>query len=503
MMRRFLVAAAIIAGIGVAAGQVPQEGLTLVSPRTSIETYLIDLDQNVVRTWHGANAPSEIAYMLPDSSVLRPCLVPSAQGRGGRIQRIDINDVVVWDYLFADIDFLQHHDILPMPNGNVLIVAWERKTVAEAVAAGRQSVTEDMKPTLLVEVEPVGSSGGNLVWEWRMWDHIIQDADPTKDNYGVVADHPELVDLNQGDPTSATWIHVNAIDYNPDLDQIVVSSRAMSEIYVIDHSTTTAEAAGHTGGDQGRGGDILYRWGNPQIYDRGTESDRILFDVHGVNWIDPDLPGAGNLLMFNNGDRAATNNDMSSVEEIAPPVDSSGAYPLTIGEAFGPADPVWRYGDQPAFYSRFQGGAFRMPNGNTLISEAMEGRIFEVTSEGAIVWSHFVGESVHKAPRYWTTTTGVPATPLSVRLSTGHPNPFNPATTIAFEVEREQRVMIEILDLEGRHVATLADRAYPSGPHSVRWTGRDAAGRDVPSGVFVVRLTAPDGEESRKITLLR
>ncbi len=495
--------AVFIALAGTVHGQEPQEGLTLISPRSSTETYLIDMDQNVVRTWHGANSPSEIAYMLPDSSILRPCLVPSAGGRGGRIQRIDADDIVVWDFEFADTEYLQHHDILPMPNGNVLLVAWELRTSAEAIAAGRQGVTEDMKPTLLVEVEPVGATEGNLVWEWRAWDHLIQDADPTKDNYGVVADHPELIDINQGDSSSATWIHANAIDYNEELDQIVISSRAMSEIYVIDHSTTTAEAAGHIGGNQGRGGDLLYRWGNPQIYGRGDESDRVLFDVHGVNWIDPGLPGAGNLLMFNNGDRPGTLNDLSSVEEIATPVDGNGAYMIPVDEPYGPADSVWRYGDDPEFYSRFQGGAFRMPNGNTLICEAMEGRIFEVTTAGMIVWTHLVGESVHKAPRYWSTTTSVQTILPNLKLLTSHPNPFNPTTTIRFDLEREQHVTLEIHDLEGRRLATLADEIYPKGVQKVSWNGRCSSGTNLSSGVYVVRLQTVDGVDSHRITLVR
>ena len=132
---------------------------------------------------------------------------------------------------------------------------------------------------MIVEIEPDGPTGGNIVWEWHVWDHLVQDADPTKDNYGVIADHPELLDINFGDVEGGTWLHVNAVDYNPELDQIVICARNVSEIYIIDHSTTAEEAAGHTGGNQGHGGDFLYRWGNPLVYGRGTEDDQVIFKL--------------------------------------------------------------------------------------------------------------------------------------------------------------------------------------------------------------------------------
>ena len=486
-----------------ALAQDPYPGLTIISLRTSTDSYLIDMDQNVVKTWHGADVPTEFAYMLPDSSVLRPCRVPAADGRGGRIQRIDANDVVVWDYLFFDYLYLQHHDIQPMPNGNVLVVAWERRTLEEGIQAGRQVIEDNMKPTYLAEIQPVGATGGNVVWEWRIWDHLVQDADPTKDNYGVVADHPELLDINFGDVATGTWLHVNAIDYNEELDQIVFCSRATSEVYVVDHSTTTEEAAGHEGGRWGHGGDLLYRWGNPQVYGRGDAEDQVIWSAHGAIWIDEDLPGAGNIMVFNNGDHPSDVDDMSSVEEILPPQSEPGVYILEPGQAYGPTEAVWRYGDRPDFFSKYFGGAYRMPNDNTLICEGMEGRVFEVNRDGTIVWV-FLGEAaIHRTPRYWPAVTAVPGAPPASRLTGNHPNPFNPATTIAFAVEREQRVTISVFDVEGRRIATLTDQAYGPGFHSVQWTGLDAAGRAVPSGTYLVQMETGDGAEARKISLVR
>ncbi len=388
--------------------QEPFEGRTLITPMNSSDTFLLDMDENILTTWHGANTPASFAYMFSDGSILRPCKDNGGQfeggGTGGRLQKIDASDTVVWDFFFSDYDHQQHHDIEPMPNGNVLLIAWERKTQQEAIDAGRQSISGEMWPTLIVEVEPVGSTGGNIVWEWHLWDHLIQDADAMKENYGVIADHPELLDINTGSlgpQNQGDWLHVNAIDYNEQLDQILFSSRAINEFYIIDHSTTMAEAAGHTGGNSGKGGDLLYRWGNPQVYDRGSSSDQHFYVVHGVNWIDDGLPGEGNILAFNNGDRPGPGNDYSTVDEIVPPVEGDGNYTIGAGVAFGPSAPTWSYGGPGWYAGETQCGAYRLPNGNTLICAAQSGYVFEVTESGTTVWDYDHPAGVARAPRYW------------------------------------------------------------------------------------------------------
>ncbi|UCG53419.1 MAG: aryl-sulfate sulfotransferase [Candidatus Latescibacterota bacterium] len=488
--------------------QEPFDGETLISVVNSTETYLIDIDQNVIQTWHGAAAPAAFAYMFADGSILRPCHDTNGYFGGGgvgrRIQVIDTNDVVIWDYYFSTATYQQHHDVEPMPNGNVLVIAWELKTEAEAIAAGRQSVTSEMWPTMIAEIEPVGATGGNIVWEWHLWDHLIQDADPAKDNYGVIADHPELVDVNFGSVGSYSWDHANAIDYNPDLDQIVISVRKMSEIWIIDHSTTTEEAAGHTGGNSGRGGDLLYRWGNPQVYGRGTADDQYYFGVHGANWIDPGLPGEGAILTFNNGNRPGSGNDYSSVEEIVPPMDGNNNYIIDAGEPFGPDAPAWVYQNPPGFYSMNRAGAFRMPNGNTLICDTDGHTVFEVTPAGATVWIYLTPGGVHRAPRYWYHLTAVGETQsYTARLHDSRPNPFNPQTTIAFDIAAPGRVTLEVFDTSGTLVATLVDDELETGPHEVVWRGRDQSGQPVSSGVYFCRLSAPGSVQSNKIVLIK
>jgi len=501
----------------VAFAQDPYPGQNLVSPMNSFNSYLIELDGTVTQTWHGAQEPASIAYLLDDGSILRPCKDLSGHfqggGSGGRIQRIDADDVVVWDYFFSTAEYQQHHDIQPLPNGNVLLIAWEAKTAQEASDMGRQNIYSEMWPTLIVEVEPLGATGGNIVWEWHLWDHLIQDVDPAKPNYGVVADHPELVDINFGNVGGGPhgggdWIHANAIDYHPELDQIVFSSRTFNEVYVIDHSTTTEEAAGHTGGNSGMGGDILYRWGNPQAYGRGTSGDQYYYVVHGVNWIDAGLPGAGNILTFNNGDRPGSGSDYSTVDEIVPPVDEFGNYSIDPGAPFGPAAPAWIYGGPGGFYgSPTQCGAYRMPNGNTVVCVSTGGYLFEVTDSGEIVWEYnHPGGNVARAERYWDGTTGVSGNPPLPDAPTLHsiaPNPFNPATEITFSVPVPGRVTLDIFDAAGRLVVTLVDENVAAGRHRAEWDGRDRQERPLASGTYLARLRTGQGLATAKLLLAK
>ena len=237
-----------------------------------------------------------------------------------------------------------------MPNGHILAIAWEARSLNEALAAGRKPELmpkAGVWPDHIVEIEPLDKRHGKIVWEWHSWDHLIQDADPKKANYGKPAEHPELLDVNLGEPLPPAisqdsfnilkktgriiWrnqtlenegsdiFHFNAIKYNADLDQIVFSSPNLSEIFIIDHGTTTKQAAGHTGGRWGKGGDFLYRWGNPKNYHHGDSSDEKLFGQHDVRWIEKGKPGAGHLTVFDNGIPSGKEGmDYSAVYELVP-----------------------------------------------------------------------------------------------------------------------------------------------------------------------------------------
>ena len=374
------------------------EGYTLFAPKHYTTTYLIDNDGRVINSWNSDYEPGQSVYLLENGHLLHACFTHGALtggGEGGRVEEYDWDGNLVWEFDYSTDQYMSHHDIEPLPNGNVLLLAVEKKTYDEIIAAGFNSsllhadvaLNGYMLPDYVIEVEPTPPIGGNIVWEWHVWDHLIQDYDPTKDNHGVVADHPELIDVNgSGGQIHPFWNHMNSISYNPELDQIILSVRGNSELWVIDHNITTAEAAGHTGGRYGKGGDLLYRWGNPQTYDTGNPEDQMLFQQHDAQWIDADCPGAGNILIFNNG----LSRNYSSVDEIIPPVAVDGSYLLTSGLAYEPNHLTWTYtAESPTdLYSEAISGTQRLPNGNTLICDGVHGVFLEVTPEGETVWKY-------------------------------------------------------------------------------------------------------------------
>jgi len=411
------------------------QGFTLLAPIFSTTTYLIDMEGKVVHTWDSDYEPGQVAYLLENGHLLRAGSLAhknqrfgAGGGIGGRVQEFAWNGDLVWDFEYSSDDYLLHHDVARLPSGNILMIAWERKTAQQAIACGRKPELQgdgELWPDFIIEVRPTGKTSGEIVWQWHVWDHLIQDHDPSKANHGDVASHPERVDINHcfgwvdpltdkeldklrslgylGSSTgrkqkhaNPEWTHINSIAYNAQLDQIVLSVLGFNELWIIDHSTTAEQASDHAGGRGNKGGDLLYRWGNPQAYRAGTDADQRLFAQHNVHWISPGLLGEGHLLLFNNG-RHRPGGDYSSVEEIIPPADEGGHYVRQPGTAFGPDRPAWSYTapEKSQFYSMHISGAQRLPNGNTLICSGAGGTIFEVTPDKNVVWKYVNPVSQH------------------------------------------------------------------------------------------------------------
>jgi hypothetical protein len=374
------------------------DGHILFAPMDSRISYLIDGNGTLTHTWTSDFLPGEAVRWVGNGAILRTIKVGgyASGGAGGGVQKIEWDGTVSWDFRYNTNGNLSHHDVLVLSNGNVLLNAWETKTHAEAINAGRNPDYDQGDSFLvdkIIEVQPTGPTSGIIVWEWHAWDHLIQDYDSSKDNYGVVADHPELMDINYGGAglgwTQPDWLHINSIDYNAALDQILLSVRTFDEVWIIDHSTTTEEAASHSGGKCGKGGDLLYRWGNPEAYDRGTSNDQKLFGQHDATWIPSGRPGQGDILVFNNG-MNRPDGQYSTIDEIIPPVSSNGSYPLEPGSSYGPEDQIWTYVASPptSLFSSYLSGAERLASGDTLICDGEAGRFFEVTPAGATIWEY-------------------------------------------------------------------------------------------------------------------
>jgi hypothetical protein len=370
-------------------------GYTLFGNSFSRSTHLIDTAGKVVHTWTGSGGQTS-SYLLPNGNLLRNTNTPAGRvfgsnGATGRIEELAWDSSVVWSFSMQTSRYQLHHDAISLPNGNVLAIAWERHSYAEAVGMGRNpaltnpATNREIWTEAIFEIKPdrTDGEGGDIVWEWHLDDHLIQNLYRGKPDFGYVRLHPERVNLNYvptgvgADTHIADWAHFNAIAYNPNTDQIMVSSREFSEIWMIDHSTTTAQAAGHTGGTSGKGGDLIWRYGNLATWNVGTRANQQLYFQHNVQWIADGLPGAGNILVFNNGWNRASGLSYSSVMELKP-------------VRYGVSQAVWTYVSTPPsrFFSAIVSGAQRLPNGNTLIDEGTTGRIFEVTPSRRVVWQY-------------------------------------------------------------------------------------------------------------------
>ncbi len=417
-----------------------QPGYTLLAPLQSRETYLIDLDGRIVHRWRSDYLPGQSATLLDDGHLLRAAredgLSPiGCGGAGGRIEEFDWDGNLVWTWCCNDERRRQHHEFEVLPDGNVVVLVWELKSVDEAIEAGRDPATAMVGVVdSVLEVAPTRPFGGTVVWEWHVWDHLIQDREPGLPNFGVVADEPGRLDLNaladdgggrpglteeeQGElrrlgylgsssddahPAGGRiegpigdWNHVNSVDYHAGLDQLLLSSHNQHEVWIIDHGTTTEEAAGSSGGRRGRGGDFLWRWGNPRAWKAGDASDQQLFGQHDARWIADGRSVDECVLLFNNlvpvGGRSghAPARLASCVVSLELPLLPDGTYFREQGRPFGPCEPAWRYGGaqgEASFFSPVVSGAQRLPNGNTLISSGAEGRCIEIDAQGRVVWS--------------------------------------------------------------------------------------------------------------------
>jgi len=383
------------------------EGYNLHFPHNQGTAYLLNNCGQIVHRWTDNQFRPGNGIWLRENGHLyatkgRNALSNSFIHAGGGGEKVEIRDwdnTILWSYTINDSTQRMHHDIELMPNGNILAIVWQYKTDAEAIAAGRNpakltgtgALGNGLWPEKIVELQPNLTNGTtSIVWQWNVWDHMIQDFDSTKSNYGNVAASPHKIDINYTlYDSTADWQHANSIDYNLTLDQIMLCVPTFNEIWIIDHSTTTQEAAGSTGGLVGKGGDLIYRFGNPSAY-RANGSTK-LFYPHDAHWVDVALPNThpefGKIAVFNN----KVGVDYSEVHTLSPVFDTYlWEYTPLSGGGWGPSTFDWTYQANPPqeMYSTGLGAIQILPNGNRLINEGREGRAFEITQSGQMVWEY-------------------------------------------------------------------------------------------------------------------
>jgi hypothetical protein len=400
-------------------------GLTLFSAVG--RTYLINMEGQVVNTWNIGNNPR----LLLNGNLLDAAQDDPNNNKGWK--EVDWNGNTVWSYYETRKEYAPHHDWLKIYNPELkaetfMYIANRTVTQAEAIAAGanpNNGPYEGAQMDTVVEVD----LKGNVIWEWRFIDHLIQDFDPSKSNYvgtgKTIADYPGRLNINlPGRPLRKDWLHCNSMDYNQELDQIVINS-VQGEFYVIDHGNTflPGNSSGSIALAAGAKGDFLYRFGDPARYMQGdppsiledwtasTTGNKQIGGSHDIQWIASGLPGAGNFLVFNNGQYLFERTPQSYIFEINGYLNSSktntGNYvnPPAAGYWKWSSDTdkdthkqtklmsnqiVWMYysKNNTAFFSHIGSSAQRLPNGNTFICSDTDGHFFEVTSDGQVVWDY-------------------------------------------------------------------------------------------------------------------
>lgn len=350
----------------------------LVNEAAANRVFLIDKEARLLHEWPLTNNIGNDVSLLPNGMLLASLESDSPQiqlgGKGGRLQFIAPDGTVDWDFIYSTSEAETHHDAELLPNGNIIAMVWQRKSVEVGAQAGFM-LEDDVFPESIIEIDPTTNE---IVWEWHSWDHLIQDHDVSKDNYGVVADHPERIDINYVPKSGNTAeikgdiMHANGIAYDKVNDVILLSANFYSEVWVIDHSTNTQEAASNSGGAYGKGGDLIYRFGNPMAYGN-TAGERMFYNNHFPNILKGE--NLGKLLIFSNGNGLG----QSTVFELELP----SAYDLQANTN-NELNITWSFTD-PDLYSGKVSGAVPLPNGNILITEGDFG-FWEVTREKEVVW---------------------------------------------------------------------------------------------------------------------
>ena len=365
-------------------------GYTVLSPLGTQAVLVIDMNGNVVKRWDGfVNAAGGPARVLPGGGVIAANgSRPPHQESLELIQR-DFEGNVVWRF--------ERNEQIETRSGDTIWSArqhhdWQREDFPagyyspEATPAIEGSNTLILTHTNLSQPNVADvlleddrlievSWDGDIIWEWVASDHI--------DELGFAADARDVIRDAQAFSRargSFDWLHINSATYlgpnhwfdEGDLrfapNNVIISSRQASLLAIV-----------------GRDGEIVWRLGSDFRESSELRAIRQIIGQHHAHFIPKGLPGAGNLLVFDNGGASG----YGFANPIAP--NGTGAFvrPTSRVLEINPVtlELVWSYAG-PRFFSTNISGAQRLPNGNTLITAGAGGRLFEVTSDDTIVWEY-------------------------------------------------------------------------------------------------------------------
>ena len=366
-------------------------GYTVLSPLGTEAAIVIDMNGNIVKRWDGySNSAGGPARVLPDGGIIaaagtRPPYQESLElvqrdFAGNVVWRFDRNEQVQARDGATIWSLRQHHDwqredfpagyyapgVEPAAAGSKTLVLTHTSRIEPAVA---DVMLEDDR---IIEV----TWEGEVVWEWVASEHIDElGFDPAA--RAVIKAAPGF-NAGRG---GFDWLHLNSATYlgpNRWFDEgdarfapsnVIVSSRQASLLAII-----------------GRDGSIVWRLGPDFSQTEELRAIRQIIGQHQAHLIPKGLPGEGNLLVFDNGGASG----YGFTNPIA--IDGSGAFVRPNSRVLE-IDPVtlvlvWSYSAPGQFFASNISGAQRLPNGNTLVTEGTSGRLFEVTTDGTIVWEY-------------------------------------------------------------------------------------------------------------------
>lgn len=359
-------------------------------------THLIDLDGNQIHQWNYIGLPGDLIdprytngekghllvqyEMLGNNSPVQYEMVQENKAGifGNKsIAEIDWEGNVIWKWgdKSPTGGARQNHDWQKLPNGNTLLLVCVPRVIDTLSP-------KEIGDQGLYEVD----SNGNIVWQWLAGDHLDQLGisqeglqylrnlinENEQDSWGYLElNTAQLVGENQ-------WFDNGNSVFAP--ENIIISSRKASFVAIIEK---------HTGNIVWRIGPFSYRdtFKSPELRITNRQVPRPLDQTsgqHKPHIIPKGLPGEGNLLLLDNQGGsgyppiAFESHAGSRVLEINP-ITKEIVWDYTAEDS---GDPVW------SFYTSFVGSTQRLPNGNTLINEGMNGRIFQITKQGEIVWEY-------------------------------------------------------------------------------------------------------------------